>query len=949
MKTILNKLIFVSMLSVVSGMSLSAQDITFSTDSLATYTGAVSVVSGESLYKVPAANLTNTLSGTMSGLTVNQGNGTPGYDGAGLLIRGIGTYGMSGAYNTAKIYVDGFETDMDYISRLSPSEIKSISILKDATSLTLFGMNGAEGVLWIETKRGERGKLHTDFQVRSGVQSAINRPEALSSYEYASLYNQAYSNDAGKAKWDWIWQPYYDDAALETFRTGEGPDINWFDEVMSGTGMYSDTDLSIHGGSDYVNYMVVLGYGNQQGLLNVSNTDATSNSGYERYSIRANLDIRLSKYITASVDMGGRIEDRTRPNYQLSALMDNVAAYPSLIYPVYDESVEGESANYSGTTIYPDNPVASINGLGWVKNHNRIIQSNFRFKEDLDFLLKGLYLQQGVSFYVNSMGSMSKTRNYARYFNGIAQTVDQNTTMTASSFGADEMVQWTQGYVTAGYKNGWGAHRIATDHTLRLSDYKGEGQFQYQNHYVNLSGKFNWSYDDRYILSLGYSYFGSDAFAGDSRWHFYPAISGAWVISNESFLKGNSVVDLLKLRISAGRSGYAESTVTDGLGTFSSNGRYLYQQYYTSSSAGSFYQGNSAPFGSQSTLAPLFIANPDVGPESSMKYNVGLDMSLLGLTFTADAFLDKRSNILTMDNTVMNYYGYPKQFVNVGLMTNMGAEATLMYNGRNGDFEWSAFGTLSYAKNIIDYMAETPQAFDYNAQTGRPYGTRIGLECIGFYDFDDFDADGNLKEGLPVPMFGSVQPGDLKYRDLDGDTVIDQTDVTEIGAPWYPNMNFSLGGAIRYKGLDVTVFFSGACGGTINLLDYPIYTRAFVNNGNAYPIAQNAWAYYPEIAIDTRESADYPRLTTKDNANNYRTSSFWIRSNSFLRLKTAEIGYDFKELLPSSSVFSRMRIYLNAMNPFTLSSVLTEYEMDPESRYGYPALKSYNFGVQLSF
>lgn len=929
-----------------SSLGSHAQDVTFSADSLMTGTSAVSTVGGDRLYKVPAANLTNTFQGLFGGLTVNSGNGAPGDDLAGLLIRGIGTYGKSGAYNTAKIYIDGFETNLDFVSRLSPYEIKSVSILKDAAALATYGMKGGEGVIWIETNRGSEGRLKIDFQVRSGIQNAINVYKPLDSYRYATLYNQAYSNDFG----DGDWTPYYSEQELDAYRSGTGTDVDWWDETMRDMGMYTDTDLAFHGGTENIKYNIVLGYANQQGLYDVKNTDNTSNIRMARYSARANLDIKFSKIFSASVDMAGRLQDNWRPDYETAALMGNIVSYPSNIYPVTDALVTADMLNYSGTAVYPDNPVASIRALGWTKNHTRAIQSNFRFKEDLDVLTKGLYLQEGVSFYANSLGEYSKTRNYARYFNGVAQTTDQTTSITASKFSPVQMERWIQGYVNAGYKRSFGKHNVNAQAGIRISDYQGEGQFDYRNHYLNQTGFATWSYDRRYVASFAWSCFGSDAYAGSGRWRFYPTISAAWIISNEKFMSNATAVDFLKLRLSVGQSGYADSDVTSSIGSFDTGGRYLYQQYYTSSQIGSFYTGNSAPFEGQSTLAPLFYANPDVTAETSTKYNVGIDMTLLkSLNVSVDAFIDKRTGILTQDNSIMGYYGNVVKFSNVGEMTNRGVELSVSYARDMGDIGFSVFGLVNYARNTIDYMAEEPQAHSYNAKTGRALGTRIGLECIGFYDLDDFDEDGNLNPGLPVPMFGTVRPGDLKYRDLDEDGYIDQTDVTKVGNPWYPFLNASIGGNLKIKGFDLTILVTGSFGGTVDLLDYPYYTKAFVNNNNAFPIAENAWAYYPNEGIDTRDSATYPRLSTEDSKNNFQASSFWVRKNNFIRIKTIELGYDFGQLMRPDSVISNLRIYLNAMNPFTFSSVLKDYGMDPESYFGYPALKSWNFGLQLSF
>ena len=911
-----------------------------------TNTGATSTVAGDVLYKTPTANLTNTVTGIIPGLFAVQGNGEPRWGDASWFIRGIGTYSFSGDANIAKYYVDGFEVLEDYINFLSPSEIGSISILKDAAALSTFGMRGANGVVWIETKRGEEGKPKVNIQMRSGVQSAINILKPLKSNDFANLYNQAISNDNGM-----VWTPTYTSAQLDAYKSGRGTDVDWYKEALKDQGYYSDLDLSFHGGTNLVRYRVVLGYANQQGLFNAENTDQTSNTRFARYNMRTNLDINLFKILEASIDVGGRLQDWNRPNFSTSTLMNNLARYPSNIYPVYDEIAKETDplSYYSGTTIYPQNPVASINGLGWTTDRLRIMQANFKFKENLDFLLDGLYLQQSFSFYVQSLGSQNRTKNYARYFNGERQTTDESTTIVAGGLGSNGMEEWKQGTLTAGYGNSSEVHEVNAALNLHISDYKGNGLFGYQFHYLNYNGKVNYAYNKKYVAELGFSYFGSDAYAPSNKFGFYPALSAAWVVSNESFLESNEAVDFLKIRASAGKTGGAESYVTGVLSNFGSDGRYLYQQYYSSSQAGSHYTGNSAPFSSQGTFAPLFLVNENVFSEKSIKYNAGLDLNLFKkIDFSVDVFLDKRSDILTYDNTLMNYYGINTQFNNIGKMTNKGFEASLAYHDKVGDMSWSLFGMAFYAKNIVDFMAEVTPAEPYMAQTGKAYGTRMGLEAVGYYQLSDFNADGSLKTSIPEPMFGAVQPGDLRYKDMNNDGYVDQLDIAEIGPPSYPKWNVSFGGSLAYKSLDFSLFFRGAAGASINLLNYSNQMMAFVNNGNAYEWAKNAWAYYPEQGIDTRASATYPRLTTLENNNNYRASSFWIRNNDFLRLKNIEIGYDFSRIINYQGI-SKLRLYANALNPLTISNVLKDFNMDPESGLGYPALKSYNIGVQINF
>ena len=282
-------------------------------------------------------------------------------------------------------------------------------------------------------------------------------------------------------------------------------------------------------------------------------------------------------------------------------------------------------------------------------------------------------------------------------------------------------------------------------------------------------------------------------------------------------------------------------------------------------------------------------------------------------------------------------------------MTNSGFEVSAVFTDKINDFNYSLHGLLFYAKNIIDFMDEVTPAFSYNAYTGQSYGTVLGLQAEGFYQLEDFNADGTLKDGIASPLFGAVQPGDIRYKDMDGNGFVDQTDVTKIGNPVYPQLGYSFGAQAEYKGLDFSILFQGAGGGSANLLNQQAQFVAFVNNGNAYENALNAWAYYPEQGIDTRNTANYPTLTTQNNENNYRNSSFWIRDNNYLRIKNIEIGYDLMNNLIKNQGISSLRIFLNAVNPITFSSLLKEYNMDPESGYGYPALKSYNVGISITF
>ena len=367
------------------------------------------VLFSASVYAQDLNNYIESLAGKCPGLIVIDNDAMPGSGIPRLMVRGLASY-AEGTSNTVKIYVDGFEVQSDYVNYLNPDEIESVQVIRDAASLALYGTNGANGVLLITTKKGNIGAPVVTFRASGGVQTPINVAKPLSSYDYANLYNQAYSNDNGRE-----WDTFYDFEQLADYKSGAGVNVSWYDEVMKNTGAYADAMLSFRGGSQFAKYNVVMDYANQQGFLNVANTDRTSNLTFGKYGLRTNLDMKINEVLSASVNIGGRLEDRGRPNYSVYSLMEDVMRYPSNIYPIYDEASTDPISNYSGTAIYPNNPVGSLKGLGWTTSRTKVLNANFKFREDLSSLLEGLYLEEGFSFYSKTIGNMGKTRNYARY------------------------------------------------------------------------------------------------------------------------------------------------------------------------------------------------------------------------------------------------------------------------------------------------------------------------------------------------------------------------------------------------------------------------------------------------------------------------------------------------------------------------------------------------------
>ncbi len=901
---------------------------------------ANSSISGATLAQTPTPNITNALYGRLQGLIVQQRSGEPGYDGAALSIRGLGTYDDG----SLVVCVDGFLTTASYFQYLSPSEIQSVTVLKDPVTLASFGMKGANGVLWIVTKRGVAGKPRIQVNLLSGIQQALNINKPYGSYDYARLYNQAISNDGYSLTGNrYTWAPRYTDAQLQAYQNGTGINVDWYDQTLRKNGSYTNANVVFSGGNPTTKYALVLDYMKQNGLYNIAQTPSTSNAQIQRFNLRSNLDFSFFKIFEARVDLGGRIEDRYYPNFNGPQLWQNLSVYPANIYNVRD----GATQNWSGTALFPNNPVASLNALGWINTHDRTLQANFNLKEKLDFITPGLYLSQAVSFNTWTRNSLGRTATYGRYNGDVRTTTDNTTDIVALGSSPTNQYDWKQVNLTAGYDRTLGQHAFSAALNYFRSSYildwniNAPGQNTGNNifyNFQNLGGRLHYGYKSTYLLELAFGYSGSDNFAPGKRWGFFPALAAGWVVSNEAFLKDNRHIDLLKLRLSAGQSG------SDQTG----QGRYLYQQYFFGN--GTYFTGNNG-LNNNTGIMPGYTANPDIAAERNMGYNLGIDLKLWKkLSLTTDLFLNNRSGIITQDNTLSALYGAIPPFRNLGRVANRGVELDLTYEDKAGDLTYSVGVLGLYAQNKVNERGEVPPVNAFSRITGNPIGTPIGAVADGFYDLTDFNADGSLRTGQPKPAFGPVQPGDIRYQDLDGNGVVDQNDVTVIGKPSLPSLTYAFHATARYRNIDLSVLFQGAGGRDIDLLTAANYqTIAFVDNTNVYPIAGNAWAYYPDQGIDTRATATYPRLTTRANPNNYRRSTFWLKDGSFLRLRNVEIGYTVPAPVLKKLRMETLRIYVNAVNPFTWSNLNRNYNIDPETTAGYPGLKSYNTGITLTF
>ncbi len=882
-------------------------------------TSAISTVSGAAMQKTFVPTLSNTLYGRLPGLTVLSGSGEPGYDAPSMSVRGIGTFNDFGML----VIVDGFEASFD---NLSVEEIESVSVLKDAAAVALYGIRGANGVLLVTTKRGHDGKTKIKLTARTGFQKPTRLPEFVDSYDYARLYNEALANDGLPAR--------YTSSDLDAYQNGGDPylypNVNWYNEVLRESAPISDVNLTFSGGGETTRYFILLGYMGNEGLY--ANTDPdrkeNSNADFRRINFRSNIDVALSPKVSASLDFGGRLEDRSFPNFNGGALWANMARYPANAFPV-----RNPDGSWGGTSSFPDNPVASVLGRGYNSTHDRNIMTNLRLSEDLSDLLPGLRFSQAIGVNNYHRGGYNRTRSLAFYELAAGDPNSENPYIyyqrgLDTGFAVDESGndQWNRVNIQA-----------ALDFERQSGDHGFNGMLMYHQDVLNVSGnnvpyanqslmgRFAYNFQSRFYTELAMAYSGSERFPEGNRFGFFPTLSAAWVLSKEEFLSNSNSINFLKARASVGLSG------NDQFG----GSRFAYMQDY-------YYSGDyrlGLENISNGVITYGQLGNPNITWEKDLKFNVGFEAKLYEkLDVVADVFFNKRSDIpVNMADVYPGYIGVAPAYENIGRVNNRGFELDLRYSDRVGDFSYFVGAGGFYAKNKVVEMGEMMRPEAYMYRTGHEIGQPFGWEANGFYSPEDFDANGALNPGVPVSSFAAVQPGDIKYVDQNGDGVIDQNDEVAIGNPWRPQLTytFSLGG--EFKGFDLELFFYGLTGRSVAMSG--TYFWGLQNESNLPVNALNRWT--PE-----NQNASYPRLTTLPNEHNYRSSTFWMESGNVLRLRNIELGYTIPASWTRQVKVENVRLFANAVNFFTWDKMDM---VDPESYGGYPPLKSVNMGLTVQF
>ncbi len=911
-----------------------------------TVTGSISSVGTEELSSSPSASVTNALAGKVTGLNSIQFSGQPGDDVAQLFIRGVGT--LSSGNSAPLFMVDGVERDF---SQLDSEEIADITILKDASATAVYGIRGANGVILVTTKRGKQGPAKITASYSYGLQTPIRLPEFADSYTYATVHRQAQLSD-GIPEDALKFSP----EIVEAFRTGSNPilypNTDWLDYVVRSTSPQQRANFNVSGGSDRVKYFVSLSYLNQEGMFKTFNTGTGENFIYKRFNYRSNIDIDVTNTTQLSFTLGGRSESRQEPlvaetQDQLFRFLYRGLPYasPGIVDGRYivdnEQYIPGESAD----------ALRAYYGRGSFNNVRTVYNFDVGLNQNLDAITKGLKF--GIKGSYNRDAEQTKTRQaspdiytayFRRDFDDTLPADDQSLVFPQLNRGGN--VGYGESYgrerswyfeSTINYNRRFGDHEVSglLLYNQRSNYYPG-GSFNYlPTGYVGSAARVTYNYKRRYLLEVNLGYNGSENFARDLRYGFFPAISMGWTVSDENFLKNSEVVSFLKLRASYGEVG------SDRLG----DNRFLYLPDGYARGGGYSFGINVAS--NQPGYLETQLGNPLITWETAVKQNYGIDMKLFDnkLTINADYFIENREDILTTRNTVPDIVAATLPAVNIGIVDNSGYELNLRWEDKIGDFNYWINPNVSYAKNEVVFADEIPKNEPYQVSTGRVVGQPFGFVYEGLFSEDDFNDDGSLKDTFPS-YAAVVQPGDAIYRDLNGDGVLDAEDQRAIGFPEYPQYTFGLNLGFTYKNFDLRMSWVGAENVSRILGEL---RQPFGETGNANLLtffSDRAWT--PE----TSQTAILPRITFDNSANNFNNVSRLNQFDaSYIRLKTLEMGLNLKSPFITSLGIKNARIYTNGFNLLTFDKLNGLF--DPESRTGnrpsYPTMRIYNIGVKLNF
>ena len=891
--------------------------------------GAVQSVKPSEL-QVSSSNLSTSFAGKIAGVIAVQKTGEPGADGANFWIRGISTFGSS---TTPLVLVDGIERDLDLVDI---EDIKDFSILKDAAATAIYGVRGANGVILITTREGIVGKPQINIRFEAGMVQPTKVPDMLDAVQFAELWNAAAGSEV------------YTPEVIQKYRDGSDPDlypnVDWVDYLYKDLSFNERVNVNVTGGGSTAKYYISGGFYNEDGLFARDNMKEYNTSVfYRKFNFRSNVEVQLHKYTKLNVNLATTFERKNEPGTAASTIWDYaVKSAPNVFPAVYSNGLlPGPGANNG------ENPYVLLTQTGYREKFYNTAQSLFSLTQDLgDWVTKGLTVTVKGSFDAKNYNHLARTKTPPQYMASgrdefgdliLQQTVvgTDNLTYAESHSGyrsvyLEASVNWARSF---------GKHDLSALFLYQQSQRndvgidKSEPELALPYRHQGIAGRITYSYDNRYFIEGNFGYNGSENFSPGKRFGFFPSVAAGYVISNEKFFEPvRGVIDLLKIKASYGIVG------NDKIGTGDNVRRFIYNG--TVNSGSSYYFGTTPH--SSSSIQMGDWPNPNVGWEEAHKLNVGVDLSLFSkLKISADYFKEKREGIFLQRQSIPVYVGLSTQpWVNIGKMRNSGVDASLEYHQTIGqDLHLTVRGNFTYARNMIVDQDQPDYKYLYMNRTGQARYQTFGLVAAGlFRDQADIDA-------WPKQSFGDVEPGDIKYLDLNGDGVVDSYDTKPIGYTSIPEIVYGFGFSLQWKAFDFSAFFQGV--GHVSFSTLTDQTLGFnARNSREANLFSDVYDNYwtPE-----RLDAKYPRLYIGTNNNNNQTSTFWMANGRYMRLKNLEIGYTLPKRISQKMAMQNMRVYLSGVNLFTFSPFKL---WDPDLQTGstnYPNNRIINIGLTIGF
>ena len=913
--------------------------------------GSVATVKGEELEKAPVANLTQTLAGRLPGLTTQETFSELSRANTNLYIRGL----AAGRDGGPLVIIDGIicaynsNQTLEYITA---NEIENITILRDASTQALYGIQGANGLLVITTKRGKKGPLQIKMRFDQSMQQVTTKPPFYSSAEYAEMRNQSAFNDGLGANY------LFSQQQIEGYRSGQDPtkypNNNWYNRYIKDFANMQRASVNVTGGNDKVQFFSNINFMHQGGYFKTDQTNYNSNANNIWVNYRSNVDMNLNRYLKAFVRLSGNVKRERTPGVGNADVYSSIFQIPSTVYgpvtqPVVDAS--GEVIDEGGqviTTERVESPTyGMLNRTGYTRHTVTNITSQFGLDLDMGFLTKGLNLTGRLAYQTNSVGSLATKQDYERWVQasdslggGYIKKGAQNNTPLAYTKSHSYYYHLTYN-VAMNYQRDFGKHRVgAMAYMFYQNLTRAENDSARMLPYNRVSSGFevNYGFDNRYLLKLDLGYSGSEQYARNVRYTTTPAISAAWVVSNEAFLKENRLLTYLKLRASYGKTANDESGLA----------RYAYLDNVTVAGGG--------PIGSlQYLVNEGQVGNPNIQAEISKKQNYGIDLGFFNaVNLSVDVFQERMNNmIVSALSTIPLYQGipltnYPR--LNSGSFENKGVDINLGYHkALTRDF--SVFGNLmfSYAKNKIINQNEALKTKDYayrKWQEGYSFGQKFGYlvdysNGNGYFNSQSEIDQSNLEYG-----FGTPRPGDLKYRDLNGDSKIDERDKAPIGTGMLPSTIYSLSAGFTYKNFDLSFLFQGV--GNYATIDTANTIGVWETDFDGVFGSQHRNAWTTERYANGEEITS-PALSLGKSVN-HEIGDYYVNNRSYLRLKNVEIGYTLPATLSRAILAEKVRILVSGQNLITWDKMRSK-DFGPEGGgfAGFPVYRVFNAGISVIF